>query len=102
MVFDASVFWPAFKDAGMLNVAVYQPLNGVAVSFDVGFSRPDQVVLDGMVHTTDYSIEYQAADIELQRGYVLRIDGVDYKVRQTPAAKGNGTFYVAELEVVKP
>jgi hypothetical protein len=102
MGFDSSVFWPAFKNGGMLDVAVYQPLNGVAVPFDVGFNRPDQVVLDGMVHTTDYSIEYQAADIELQRGYVLRIDGVDYKVRQTPTAKGDGTFYVAALEVVKP
>jgi hypothetical protein len=102
MGFDASVFWPAFQQAGMLDVATYQPPNGVAKEFDVGFSRPDQVVLDGMVHTTDYSIEYQAADIELQRGYVLRIDGVDYKVRQTPAAKGDGTFYVAALEKVAP
>lgn len=85
----------------MLDVAVYQPLNGVALPFDVSFSRPDQVVLDGMVHTTDYSIEYQAADIQLQRGYVLRILGADYKVRQTPAAKGDGTFYVAALEQVK-
>jgi hypothetical protein len=102
MSFGADVFWPAFKQAGMLDVAVYQPPNGVAVPFDVGFSRPDQVVLDGMVHTTDYSIEYQAADIELQRGYVLRIDGVDYKVRQKPQAKDDGTFYVASLEEVKP
>jgi len=102
MSFDASVFWPAFKDAGMLDVAVYQPLNGIAIPFDVSFKRPDQVVLDGMVHTTDYSIEYQAVDIVLQRGYVLRIEGIDYKVRQTPSAKGDGTFYVASLEVVKP
>jgi hypothetical protein len=102
MSFDSSVFWPAFKLAGMLDAAVYQPPNGVAVAFDVSFARPDQVVLDGMVHTTDYSIEYQGADIELQRGYVLRICGADYKVRQTPAAKGDGTFYVAALEKVAP
>lgn len=86
----------------MLDLAVYQPPNGVAVGFDVSFSRPDEVVLDGMVHTTDYTIEYQAADIELQRGYVLRIKGVDYKVRQTPKAKGDGTFVIAMLEVLKP
>lgn len=102
MGFDASVFWPAFQQAGMLDTAVYQPPHGVAVAFDVGFSRPDEVVLDGMVHTTDYSIEYQAADIELQRGNVLRIDGVDYKVRQTPKGKGDGTFYVALLERLTP
>ena len=101
MGFDASVFWPAFKQAGMLDVAVHQPPNGVAVPFDVGFSRPDNVVLDGMVHTTDYSIEYQATDIELRRGDVLRILGVDYKVRQTPTAKGDGSFYVAILETVE-
>ena len=86
----------------MLNTAVYQPPHGVAVAFDVGFSRPDEVVLDGMVHTTDYSIEYQIADIDLQRGNVLRIDGVDYKVRQTPKAKGDGTFCVAALERIVP
>jgi hypothetical protein len=102
MGFDASVFWPAFKSAGMVDVAVHQPPNGVAVAFDVGFKRPDQVVLDGMVHSTDYSIEYQAADVVLQRGDVVRIDGVDYKVRLKPEAKGDGTFYVASLEVVKP
>lgn len=100
MSFGADVFWPAFKGAGMLDVAVHQPLNGVAVPFDVGFSRPDNVVLDGMVHTTDYSIEYQAADIELRRGDVLRIGGVAYKIRQTPRAKGDGSFSIAMLEEV--
>ncbi|HEY9145262.1 MAG TPA: hypothetical protein VIN36_01120 [Thiobacillus sp.] len=102
MAFDAAVLWPAFKQAGMLDEAVYQPPAGPAVPFDVSFSRPDQVVLDGMVHSTDYSIEYQGADIELQRGYMLQIAGAAYKVRQTPAAKGNGTFYVAALEKVGP
>jgi hypothetical protein len=102
MSFGADVFWPAFKQAGMLDEAVYQPAVGPAVPFDVGFNRPDQVVLDGMVHTTDYSIEYQRADIELQRGYMLQIAGSSYKVRQTPSAKGDGTFYVAALEEVKP
>lgn len=100
MSFGADVFWPAFKDAGMLEVAVHQPLNGVAVSFDVGFSRPDNIVLDGMVHTTDYSIEYQAADVGLKRGDVLRILGVDYKVRQTPKAKADGSFFIAILDEV--
>lgn len=100
MSFDSSVFWPAFKLAGMLDEAVYQPADRPAVPFDVSFTRPDQVVLDGMVHSTDYSIEYQGADIELKRGYVLQILGGTYKVRQTPAAKGDGTFYVASLEKV--
>jgi hypothetical protein len=103
MSFNAAVFWPAFKQAGMLDEAVYQPAGGApAVPFDVSFSRPDQVVLDGMVHSTDYSIEYQGADIEIKREYVLQIAGGTYKVRQTPAAKGDGTFYVAALEKVAP
>ncbi|XYJ11809.1 head-tail joining protein [Telluria sp. B2] len=98
MGFGADVFWPAFRSAGMLDVAIHQPPHGVAVSFDVGFNRPDKVVLDGMVHTTDYSIEYQVADVELKRGDVVRILGVDYKVQQTPTAKADGSFYVAILE----
>lgn len=98
MTFDSSVFWPAFKQAGMLDVATYLPTVGAAVDFDVNFSRPDQVVLDGMVHSTDYSIEYQGADVELKREYVVRIHSVDYKVRQTPQAKGDGTFFIAALE----
>lgn len=102
MSFDSSVFWPAFKQAGMLDEAVHQPVGGPAVAFDVSFARPDQVVLDGMVHSTDYSIEYQGADIGLQRGYVLQLAGGTYKVRQTPTAKGDGTFYVAALEKVAP
>ncbi|NML62265.1 hypothetical protein HHL21_14505 [Massilia sp. RP-1-19] len=100
MSFSAAVFWPAFKQAGMLDEAVYQSDTGPAIEFDVSFSRPDQVVLDGMVHNTDYSIEYQRGDIDLKRGYVVRIDGEDYKVRQTPVAKGDGTFVVASLEKV--
>lgn len=101
MSFGADVFWPAFKDAGMLDVAFHKPLNGAIVPFDVGFTRPDTVVLDGMVHSTDYAIEYLAIDIELQRGDKLSILGADYKVRQTPKAKADGGFYVAILEEVK-
>jgi len=86
----------------MLDSAIYQPVSGPAITFDAEFRRPDQVVLDGMVHNTDYSIEYQGADVELKRGYALQIDGFEYKVRQTPTAKGNGTFFIALLEKVTP
>ncbi len=104
MSFGADVFWPAFKLAGMLDEATYQPLGGgPAVPFDVSFSRPDQVVLDGMVHSTDYSIEYQSADIVLKRGNAVQIAGEgEFTVRQTPMAKGDGTFVIAPLEKVGP
>ncbi len=102
MGWNSDVFFPAFKRAGMLSGAEYVPTSGPAVPFDVDFRRPDQVVLDGMVHTTDYSIEYQSADITLQRDDIVRVDGVTYKVRQTPAAKGDGTFVIALLEEVSP
>ena len=84
----------------MLDVAFYKPPGGATVPFDVGFTRPDTVVLDGMVHSTDYAIEYQAVDVKLQRGDMLRIGGINYKVRQTPRAKADGSFYVAVLEEV--
>jgi hypothetical protein len=102
MTFDSSVFWPVFAAAGMLVDAAYQPPVGPLIIFKAGFNRPDQVVLDGMVHSTDYTIEYQRADVELKRGALIEIEGEAYKVRQTPNAKGDGTFSVATLEKVAP
>ena len=37
-----------------------------------------------------------------KRGDLVRILGADYKVRQTPAAKGDGTFVITQLEKVTP
>lgn len=102
MTFDATVFWSSFKAAGMLTEVTLRPTQGGAVTFDAGFKRPDQVVLDGMVHSTDYTIEYQRADVDIKRGTLIEIDGEAYKVRQTPNTKGDGTFSVAILEKVVP
>jgi len=102
MGFDGALFWPAFKDAGMLDVATARPTDAPPFDFDVGFKRPDQVVLDGMVHTTDYSIEYQAVDAQLRRGDIVAVDGIDYKVRQAPKANRDGRFIIALLEEIKP
>lgn len=86
----------------MLDEASYQPPVGEVVVFSVGFKRPDQVMFDGMVHATDYSIEYMAAAVELKRGFIIAVGAVPYKVRQTPVAKGDGEFVVALLEEVGP
>jgi len=100
--FHAERFWSAIQDAGMLDDASYQPPVGDLVVFSGGFKRPDQVVLDGVVHTTDYSIEYLATDVELKRGFIITVDGAQYKVRQAPMAKGDGGFFIAMLDKVTP
>jgi len=87
----------------MLSAASYLPGVGAPVPFDVNLQRPDQIVLDGMVHSTDYSIEYQSADVTLSRDSVIHITTAqfgteNFKVRQTPQAKGDGTFMQALLE----
>ena len=86
----------------MLDEASYQPPVGDLVVFSGGFKRPAQVVLDGMVHTTDYSIEYLASDVELKRGFIITVAGGQYKVRQTPSANGDGEFVTALLEKATP
>ena len=86
----------------MLSRAVFAPPVGQVVEFHVDYRQPDQVVLDGMVHNTDYSIEYQAGDVTLKRDDLLQVDDVPFKVRQTPTAKGNGFFMIALLEKVAP
>lgn len=81
---------------------MHQPAVGPAIGFEVGFQRPDQIVLDGMVHSADYSIEYQSADVVLKRNYLVQVVGEQYRVKQTPTAKGDGTFFFALLEKVAP
>lgn len=102
MGWDPSIFFAAFERAGMLSKAVLMPPSGVALAFDVDYRQPDQVVLEGMVHSTDYSIEYQAADVDLKRDDLLQVAGQSFRVRQTPLAKGNGFFMIALLEKVTP
>lgn len=100
MSFHAERFWSAFQGVGMLDEASYQPPVGDLVVFSGGFKRPDQVVLDGLVHTTDYSIEYMASVVELKRGFIITVDGMQYKVRQAPVGNGDGEFVTALLEKV--
>lgn len=100
MTFDSSLFWPAFKAAGVLVEVTHQPAQGELVKFDAGFTRPDQLVLDGLVHSTDFGIEYQAGDIVLHRDDLVVIEQVTYKLQQTPKVKGDGKFVTAVLEEV--
>jgi hypothetical protein len=102
MSFGEGIFWQAFKAAGMLFEAEYVPPAGPPVPFDVGYTRPDQIVLDGAAHTTDYTIEYQAADVTLARHSVVRVDGMTFKVAEPPRARGTGEFFIAILERANP
>lgn len=93
-------FFPAFEDEGMLTEVHYQPPAGDVVTFMAGFQQPDEILLDGMVHSTGYSIEYQSADIELKRNFLVLVGTVQYRVRQPPVAKGDGSYMTALLEKV--
>jgi len=93
-MFDPNVFWSAFGRAGLLTGAVYRPAAGPAVpGIQVGFTRPDVLLLGDMVQSTDYAIEYQTADMPaLAIGETLAIGADTYRVRRNPEKKGDGTF----------
>ena len=102
MTFGEGIFWSAFKAAGFLLEAEYVPPSGPPVPFDVGYTRPDQIVMDGAAHTTDHTIEYQAADVTLTRNSVVRVAGQTFKVAEPPRARGTGEFFIAILDKVNP
>lgn len=104
--FGASLLWAAFSDEGMLYSAQITS-GGSTFSANVGFTRPDTLRLDGMTRSTDYEIEYQAADAPtLAEGDSVAIDGTSYRVRSAPfvsdiAAQGmDGTWRRALLTKV--
>jgi hypothetical protein len=73
---DESVFWPAFKDAGLLVPAV---INGGSPVVYVGYEEPDVLLLDGS-QSKQYMIEYQLDDVpDLAEGdaVVLTLRGQD-------------------------
>ena len=93
-MFDPSVFWTAFEEAGLL--VEVQPAVGSA--FMAGFMQPDQLDMDGAAQSTDYAIEYQTADAALKRGDALTINGNAYKLRSHPKSLDDGYFSRASLE----
>ena len=59
---------------------------GSAKTQQVGFSAPDDTVLDGLTLNTDYAITYPAsAFVGLAAREVVEIDGVTYQVRDVRA-----------------
>lgn len=104
-MFDPSVFFPAFKAAGMLCVAT----DGDG-DFDVDYRRPGRVLASGAI-SNEHEIEYQSADRVLAEGDALSLvdpsgDALgNFKVRGAPfipelGNAADGTFYCALLTKV--
>ncbi|QBQ98173.1 head-tail joining protein [Paraburkholderia pallida] len=94
-MFDLSVFWPAFKAAGMLERVT---VDGTPDEFDAGFNRPDIVLFD-RAKVSDNVLEYQTADAPaLTTGSVLVIKGMRYRVSDKPVQDRAGFFSQVPVE----
>jgi hypothetical protein len=101
-MFNPAEFFPALAAHGLLKCAQYVPPSGPTWRFDVGFSRPDELLFGDQAQSTEYAIEYEAARApQLDVDMVLTIDGVQFRVRSKPRAKGDGSFLMVELERVR-
>lgn len=113
MTFDASVFWPAFRDVGMLKLATVAPSGGLYIEpgywqpgycgaegeLDayVGYVEPDRERFGGGARSKEYEIEYQASELpDLAEGDIVTIwsddtktQGTEYKVREAPFVHGD-------------
>lgn len=102
---DRSIFWPAFVAAGLLSTATITS-GGTTANYSVGFSQPDQPRFDGRGRSSEYEIEYQAADLPaLAENDAVTIDGTAYRVREpsyvTPGGNAaDGYFRCALLTKV--
>lgn len=98
-MWDNSLFDEAFDAAGLRVTATL--VKGGRHDFQARFERPQQIMLDEQVHTTNYSIEYTTGDVpEVRRGDQVEIAGQTYRVVQPPVAQGDGYWTIAELERV--
>lgn len=90
--------YAAAANAGLLKECRWQPTDGAPVeSRLVGFSAPDDTLLDGLASSTEYVITYPAsAFVGLAARDTVEIDGVIYQVRSTRAV-GDGSEMRAQL-----
>ena len=74
-------------NAGLTVRCHWQPADGSpSQTHVVGFSAPDDTILDGLARNTDYAITYPAsAFVGLAAREVVGIDGVTYQVRDVRA-----------------
>jgi hypothetical protein len=85
-------------NAGLTVRCCWQPAGGgPARTQQVGFSAPDDTVLDGLALNTDYAITYPSSVfVGLAARDTVVIDGVSYQVRDVRAV-GDGSEMRAKL-----
>ena len=90
--------YQAAAAAGLLPACRWVPPDGGSVQVHpVGFSAPDEALLDGLALGTDYAITYPAVCfVGLGRDQPVEIAGVAYVVREVRAL-GDGTERRATL-----
>lgn len=87
-----------YRAARRSKLLVTAQFNGQSVA--VGFTAPDESVLDGLVRSTDYTIRYPTSELPaLAPGHTLTIEGIAYTVRDVRAV-GDGTERIASLSRV--
>lgn len=109
MAWDNSLFDRAFEAAGIREPVALVVGGVVQQPFQARFDRPQQIVLDGEVHTTDYTIEFTTTDApSLAYHSQVRIGGQVvgdqyvggdlYRVAREPLVQGDGYWTRAQLE----
>lgn len=97
---DAAIFWEAFKDAGMLEVATIASGPHAGRDLDVGFTQPGLVVFGGAVQAVSYGIEYPtSAAPALALDNRLRIGRQHFRCSEHPAPK-DSLFTTVPLELL--
>lgn len=104
-MWDNSVFDRAFDRAGIRQRVIRLISGSPAGEFMARFDRPQQIIMDGVAHTTDYVIEFTTTDvpggleyhdlvdIEVSKGVLER-----FRVNQEPLQQGDGYWTRATLE----
>jgi len=97
---DNSIFFAAFKSAGLLEPCVYKPGTPAEKGFDAGWQQPDSLFLGDEAQATDYLLEFQTADLPtLRQGDAITVAGVAFTVRAPAQKRGDGYFSTVALKV---
>ncbi len=96
---DLSIFFEAFKSAGLLQACVYKPGTPAEKAFDAGWQQPDTLLLGDEAQASDYLLEFQTADLPtLRQGDAITVDGKPFTVRAPAQKKGDGYYSTVALK----
>ncbi|MBD3805435.1 MAG: hypothetical protein IE919_19715 [Thioclava sp.] len=68
-------------------VGLLTPVKFGALTVYCGFRAPDETVLDGLMLSRDYEIEYPTGRLTLAAGDTVEIAGQSYRVREVMALR---------------